>query len=143
MNKAFVFVFLTAFGCKTEKINGVSESLGVDFNLKITQQTQIDNFKLSFDNVADSRCPSNVQCVRAGEVVVDLNVNTDQKIQMCLGDCQVVQPSRKKGFIVQDSLEVSINSQKYLFILKQVNPYPVTSTPSKEAYEVKMQIEKR
>jgi len=136
MKKAFLFVFLTALGCKSEKI-------GTDFNLKIYQQTKVSNFTLTFDNVADSRCPINVQCFRAGEVVVDLSVNANQKVQMCLGDCQIVQSSRKKGFVVQDSLDVSVDGQKYLFILKQVKPYPVSTTESKDKYEVNMQIEKR
>lgn len=144
MKKAFVFVFLTVLGCKTENLNAVEQNLGTDFNLKISQQTQVDGIKLSFDEVADSRCPSNAQCIRAGEVVVDLNLNTQQKIKMCLGECQLVQPDRKKGFVVQDSLEVSVNSQKYLFILRQVNPYPTTTTVNaKENYEVKMQIVRR
>ncbi|MEZ4902729.1 MAG: hypothetical protein R2822_13740 [Spirosomataceae bacterium] len=142
MNKALAFIFLTVLGCKSENITTMGEQLGDEFNLKFSQKTQINNLKLSFDNVADSRCPTNVQCVRAGEVVVDLNVNTDQKVQLCLGDCQIVQPTRKKGFVVQDSLEVTVDSQKYLFILKQVNPYPVASAEAKEKYEVKMQINK-
>lgn len=145
MKKAFVFVFLTALGCKTESLNAIDQNLGTDFNLKISQQTQVDGIKLSFAEVVDSRCPSNAQCIRAGEVVVDLNlINTQQKIKMCLGECQLVQPHRKKGFITQDSLEVSVNSQKYLFILKQVNPYPTTTTTTtKENYEVKMQVVRR
>lgn len=144
MKKAFIFVFLTALGCKTENLNAVDQNLGTDFNLKISQQTQVDGIKLSFDEVTDSRCPSNVQCIRAGEVVVDLNLNTQQKIKMCLGECQLVQPDRKKGFVIQDSLEVSVNSQKYLFILRQVNPYPTTTTiTTKENYEVKMQVVRR
>lgn len=144
MKKAFIFVFLTALGCKTENLNAVDQNLGTDFNLKISQQTQVDGIKLSFDEVTDSRCPSNAQCIRAGEVVVDLNLNTQQKIKMCLGECQLVQPDRKKGFVIQDSLEVSVNSQKYLFILRQVNPYPTTTTiTTKENYEVKMQVVRR
>ena len=144
MKKAFIFVFLTALGCKTENLNAVDQNLDTDFNLKISQQTQVDGIKLSFDEVTDSRCPSNAQCIRAGEVVVDLNLNTQQKIKMCLGECQLVQPDRKKGFVIQDSLEVSVNSQKYLFILRQVNPYPTTTTiTTKENYEVKMQVVRR
>ena len=140
MKKALVFVFLTAFGCKTENLSAVDQNLGTDFTLKLNQQTQVDGIKLSFDEVADSRCPSNAQCIRAAEVVVDLNVNVQQKVKMCLGECQFVQPDRKKGFVTQDSLDVTINSKKYLFILKQVNPYPTTTTTPKENYEVKMQV---
>jgi hypothetical protein len=143
MKKALVFVFLTAFGCKTENLSAVDQNLGTDFALKFNQQTQVDGIKLSFDDVADSRCPSNVTCIRAGEVVVDLNVNAQQKIKMCLGECQAVHPDSKKGFVTQDSLDVTINSQKYLFILKQVNPYPVTPPAPKENYEVKMQVIRR
>jgi hypothetical protein len=140
IKKALVFVFLTAFGCQTENLSAVDQNLAGDFTLKWKQQTQVDGIKLSFDDVADSRCPSNATCIRAGEVVMDLNVNAQQKIQMCLGECQFVQPGRKKGFVTQDSLDVTINSQKYLFILKQVNPYPVMPPAPKENSEVKMQV---
>ncbi len=143
MKKALVFVFLTVLGCKTENLNAVEQNLGADFALKINQQAQLDGFSLSFDEVADSRCPANAVCIRAGEVVVDLNINGQQKVKMCLGECQFVMPDRKKGFVTQDSLDVAINSQKYLFILKQVNPYPVTPPASKDNYEVKMQIVRR
>ena len=142
MKKALVFVFLTAFGCKTENLSAVDQNLGTDFTLKFKGQTQVDGIKLTFDEVADSRCPSNVTCIRAGEVIVDLGVNDQQKIKMCLGECQLVQPERKKGFVTQDSMEVTVNAQKYLFILKQVNPYPITPPTPKEQYEVKMEVKR-
>ena len=116
-------------GCQNEKIDAERQalnggiSLKEDFSLKIKQQAQIDGFRLSFDSVADSRCPANALCIRAGEVVVDLAINDTQKITMCLGDCHQVQPSKYRGMVSQDSLEVSVQNQKYLFVLKQVSPY--------------------
>ncbi len=138
-------------GCRSEKIEADQEKLNVraglqeDFSVKIKQQTQIDGFKLSFDSFTDSRCPANAYCIRAGEVTVDLAVNDTQKIQMCLGDCHQVQPAKYKSFVNQDSLEVTIQNKTYLFILKQVSPYPGTSVEAdvQKNYEVKMEIVKK
>ncbi|WP_428661078.1 hypothetical protein [Runella sp.] len=151
MKKVILFVFLTAVGCKTDKVDAEKQnlngtlSLKEEFSLKIKQQTQVDAFKLSFNSVADSRCPANALCIRAGEVVVDLAVNDTQKVQMCLGDCQQVRPSQYKGSISQDTLEVSIQNKPYLFILKQVSPYPIlpVDADAQKNYEVKMEIVKK
>lgn len=141
MKKALILAFLTALGCKSESLD--ANNLGQTFDLKFKQQSQLSNLFLMFDNVSDSRCPINAQCFRAGEVLVDLQLNSTQKVQMCLGDCQFVQPARKKGFVTQDSLEVVVDSQKYLLILQQVNPYPSGGKVVKEDYELKMQVIKR
>lgn len=151
MKKVILFVFLTAMGCQSEKIDAEQQKLNAraglneDFSLKIKQQTQIDGFTLSFDSVADSRCPANALCIRAGEVTVDLTVNDTQKIKMCLGDCHQVQPSKYKSFVNRDSLELSIQNKNYLFILKQVTPYPGTSedVDVQKNYEVKMEVVKK
>jgi hypothetical protein len=143
MKKAFILAILTILGCKSESIDANADSLGESLSIKFKQQSQVGSLSLLFDNVADSRCPVNAQCFRAGEVVIDLQLNSTQKVQMCLGDCQLVQPARKKGFVRQDSLDVTVDSQKYLLILQQVNPFPSGGNVIKENYEIKMHVVKR
>lgn len=151
MKKVILFAFLTAMGCQSEKIDAEqqknNEKAGVkeEISLRIKQNTQVEGIKLSFDAVADNRCPANAICIRTGEVVVDLAVNDTQKVQMCLGDCQQVQPSKYKSPVSQDSLEVTVKNEKYLFVLKQVSPYPGTSVEAdaQKNYEVKMEVVKK
>ncbi len=55
--------------------NAASPSLGQNFTLKVGETANIvsEGLKLRFDDViSDSRCPSDVQCIRAGEAEVRL-----------------------------------------------------------------------
>jgi len=125
-------------GCKSENVDTLA--LGSDFPLTVKQQAQISDLQLTLTNVSDSRCPQNVNCFRAGEVVVDLSLNAQQSVKMCLGDCQVV---GRKAPVSQDTVEVSVNQQKYLIVLKQVNPYPTTEKAPLEQYQLQMQVLKK
>lgn len=135
MKKVVGLAFLTLIGCQSTEVetnNKLQKSYEKDFTLQLEQETQLNDFKLLFEKVAESRCPANAFCIRAGEVIVDLKVNAQQNVQMCLGECQMVRPARANRMITQDSLEVTVDSKKYLFVLKQVNPYPGVSTKETE-----------
>ena len=51
---------------------------GKPFDLKVgATATMEDGFRIKFDRVsADSRCPSDVQCVRAGEAIIAVSLVT-------------------------------------------------------------------
>jgi len=69
----FIILLSPLTGCS----GGVKASLGEKFVLHVGQTAQIEYEPLSitFNKVsADSRCPSNVTCVRAGEAVCDVTV---------------------------------------------------------------------
>lgn len=104
---------------------------------------------ITFSEVTDSRCPEGVQCIWAGNAIVDLSldgVNTEgkisKKIKMCLGDCNSLYPA--EAFREIDSVEQEFAGQKYLFILEAVNPSPkVDSNKTKADYSILLKIEKR
>lgn len=138
MKNALILCLGLMAGCKSESVDSLT--LGSDFPLTTKQPVQVGDVQLALAGVEDSRCPKNVQCVRAGEVVVDLALNAQQNVKMCLGDCQVV---GRKTSVTQDSLEVTVNQQKYLLILKQVTPESRTEKVPNEQYQLQMQVLKK
>jgi len=77
--------------------------------------------------IAESRCPSDVVCVRFGEAMVTVGVSGIEEIiktlDLCIGDC----PQRNKGVIIADTAAVEIDGKNYAVILKDVVPYPMTT----------------
>lgn len=78
-------------------------------------------------NIMESRCPSDVVCVRFGEAMVKVGVSGAEEIlktiDLCVGDC----PQRGGGVIIQDTVAVEIDNKDYAVILKDVVPYPTTT----------------
>ncbi|AUD05703.1 hypothetical protein CWM47_29990 [Spirosoma pollinicola] len=77
------------------------------------------------DSIQDSRCPLNVTCIWAGQAKVKflLSKDTDSTaVRLSLG----ADPgsSNKRP----DSTTVSLNSERYKVILREVNPYPGSTT---------------
>jgi len=77
--------------------------------------------------INESRCPSDVVCVRFGEAMVEVGVTGTQEIlkilDLCIGDC----PQRGGEVIITDTVSVEIDNISYAVILKDVVPYPTTS----------------
>lgn len=77
--------------------------------------------------IAESRCPSDVVCVRFGEVTVKVGVSGIEEIlktvDLCIGDC----PQLNKGVIIADTVAVEIDGKDYAVILKDVVPFPSTT----------------
>lgn len=135
-------ICLIVFSCKSESPNA---KFG-DKTLKYLQVLDLSGGSLTFADVADSRCPEGVQCVRAGEAIVTLQTRTDTKmdesqtVQMCLGDCLGLDP--KGGFRQSDTARVSLDGNNYRLILTEVNPYPETATPAqKKDYNIRLNVE--
>jgi hypothetical protein len=103
---------------------------------------------LTFAEVLDSRCPTGVQCVWAGNATVSLALtsgisasNEPEVVSLCLGDCRTLyatQPQR-----TADTLNYTLGGQSYRFILKAVNPTQVAGQEKpKTAYSIRLGIEK-
>lgn len=71
---------------------------------------------LSVTDISDSRCPSDVVCVWAGQANVKVEMSggsgAKQNVALCLGAC------------ANDSAAVAVNTVPYWLILKAVSPYP-------------------
>jgi len=78
------------------------------------------------DSIQDSRCPLDANCVWAGEAKVKLVLSkgsdsTTARLIIGAG-VKASDPNR------QDSTGVSLGNSTYKVILREVNPYPSTST---------------
>ena len=135
-------IAIALFSCQSDAIEA---KLG-DKTLKYQEVVNLTGGSLTFADVKDDRCPEDVQCFRAGEVIVTLNtravptVNETQIVKMCLGDCITLYP--KGGFREADTARISLDGNKYRLILTEVNPYPNTTKPvQKKDYTIKLKVE--
>lgn len=97
---------------------------------------------LTFREVVDSRCPSDVVCIQAGNAAVNLEIKAigssstkPQVIQLCSGACPTTMP---------DTTYITMDGTRYQLTLLEVAPYPNHSkgpTP-KEEYSVKVKLQK-
>ncbi len=79
------------------------------------------------DSIQDSRCPTGVTCVWAGQAKVKLLLSKDTdstSARLFLG------PDPGNSNRRPDSTTVSLKSEMYKVILREVNPYPSSTIPS-------------
>lgn len=77
------------------------------------------------DSIQDSRCPVNVVCVWAGQAKVNLSLKKDSDstaVRLSLGADPGSTNKRP------DSTTVSLKSETYKVILREVNPFPGTTS---------------
>jgi hypothetical protein len=94
--------------------------LGSQFKLKIDQTTAIksDNIRVTLLNVTnDSRCPSDVQCIWAGQVSVLVSVIKDD---VKLGNVTLTLGAGNPELAVK-------NVGDYTVEVLEVNPYPIST----------------
>ncbi len=89
------------------------------------QNANISGLNIAVTRIQDNSCPKDVQCVRAGEILVDFEMkkNAETKsITLCLLDCNIVNKTSSYTFIM--------DSKTYILTLKEVKSYPVSGTNS-------------
>lgn len=130
-----LFLSLTLLSCSDDTGNLCGDYLSLKLNQ--SKSVTIDDeeeasFKLT--RIEDSRCPADVICIRAGEVLVDLRVNDDKLLNFCLGDC----PDRNAGFIQADTIATVVNDIAFKVVLRAVNSYPSSKdiVPPTACFEV-------
>lgn len=77
---------------------------------------------VSLENIQDSRCPANANCVTAGNATIVLRASNSQgvneNIQLCIGACSS-EPMRDTHTVT-----AQVGELNYQFTLKEVKPYP-------------------
>ena len=77
---------------------------------------------VSLKSIHDSRCPTDVDCVMAGNATVALRASNSQganeNITLCIGDCGT------DGTRETHTLAAEVGGVNYNFTLKNVKPYP-------------------
>ncbi|MEJ2005428.1 MAG: hypothetical protein P8X57_10780 [Cyclobacteriaceae bacterium] len=92
-----------------------------------------DTIRLNLLSLSDSRCPSDVTCIRAGEYSADIEMilNPDTTyINLCRGDCNQFD---------KDSALAIINNKEYWVRMDDLTPYPSTDNPNPD-YKLKLTV---
>jgi hypothetical protein len=128
MKKLLALVCLLLIGCEdnintlqtSEELNKSPQPIskvwvGKEFNLKVGEEVilQKENLRIKFNSVPeDSRCPVNFDCFWSGnaQVVLEYQKGSNPPIEASLNTH--VKPHKSRYL-------------KYLFILKNLEPYPV------------------
>lgn len=118
---------------------------GSEFTLQLHEQVSlsVDNEPgktyLTFKSLADSRCPSNANCVSYGNAVAVLSASNSQgkneHIELCIGTCS------PDPFRETHTKKVQVGQTFYNITLKEVQPYPEIGK-KEVAKKVKLIVEK-
>ncbi len=107
--------------CKSsETVPTNSVSLGMNQSARLSSGVSV-----RVDSIQDSRCPTGVTCIWAGQAKVNMVLSKDSDsttIRLIL-EPGVMAGSPKR----QDSTNVTLSSETYKVILRDVNPYPNTT----------------
>ncbi|MBA9077686.1 hypothetical protein [Rufibacter quisquiliarum] len=110
--------------------------------LSLQQPTQANGVTLKLQELTDSRCPLNVMCVRYGSAVAALQLQDGSgnraTQRLYLGEALPAPDNR--GFRGTDSVEVALGNQRFLLVLHEVQPYPVTPNEAHPAKTAKVTV---
>ena len=86
----FLLVGLLAVGCeKDNKVTPTEDNQPV--TVKVNQLARVkQDVTLNVDNIADSRCPMNANCIWLGNATVKFSLKNDTQTQtgeLCIGQC--------------------------------------------------------
>lgn len=122
-----LLVVVVAAGC-----GGQSPALGEKFTLKVGQSARIEgeDLKIRFDAVeSDSRCPSDVVCVRAGEAVIKVTATQAGKSSTLT----MIEEGLTSGLNVVDYKNYRIEFR--------LTPYPVSTVELKQGdYRLELKV---
>lgn len=102
-------------------------SLTLDFGIKesvVSKKSQ----EVQFEILSDSRCPSSVTCIWAGEVKAEISILDSHGSEIVV--------ALKPG----DSQEVTIDGEQYSVKLVAVEPYPVKDPIDADDYRIVLEI---
>lgn len=119
-----ILIFILCFAaCEKSSLTPDAVSFGEKAILKSSEaiyfgSTAENAFKLTIQEISDSRCPEAVTCIWAGEAVVKLSIkNLTDSVAFALK----ISPSKSSG---PDTLDFNLQKQAYRAILYNVSPYP-------------------
>ena len=120
--------------CKDEQDLTGSEKAKLNTAFKLAMSEKVvfteANLMLELNEINDSRCPVNVQCIWAGNAKAKLLVTGagSEKIslELCLGQCD-------SNFKEIDRVSFKVDNKSYSLVLNKVDPYPGTGNAKKTA----------
>ena len=142
-NSIYFLVLLIGFSsCKTEKVALQEGTVLLNYQKPLTIDESTKTVA-TFTEVADSRCPENVNCIWSGSVTVDLLLDIQiQKAQKALQLCLYCM-AEKDGTKIPPSSDIDLGGEKYKIELQSVTPSPNTEIQKKkEDYVISVKISK-
>lgn len=121
----FLLCTLLSSTCKEDLTGSGKAKLGTAFKLARSEKVIFTdaNLLLELNEINDSRCPVNVQCVWAGNAKAKLLVSgaSGEKISLdfCLGQCD-------SGLKETDTISFKLDNESYSIVLNKIEPYPGT-----------------
>ncbi len=125
--------------CNQDEVGQRKVSLDIPFQISENETVLIDDpspespqiLIIQLLNISDSRCPSNVVCVWAGNANISLNITNTKEtkdVQLCIGDC-----ARFGG--LPNEIEIIFGNANYVIIFEALTPYPsdLSSEPRQSA----------
>jgi hypothetical protein len=141
--KYLVFTFLlivslvNADRCdKVEETADDSVALGTVFELEINKSVKIKeaDFGIQFSEMAESRCPINTNCIRAGEAIATLNLVGESGIQ----DLKL----EVEAYCQKDDGTCGESKSALGYKIKLLNLYPYPGSEDKGVRRAKLMVEK-
>ena len=124
---------LLASTCKEEDSIGlINVQLNTPFEVGIHEKAVIQgsNLAMEITEIADNRCPPDVQCFSAGDAKVRLNISglksADTVLIFCIGQCE-------GRYRESDTVTIQHQQEEYSLVLSEVNPYPGKGSQEKTA----------
>jgi hypothetical protein len=142
MKKIIVFVLaISAFVACSKKEAAQPEAMAKLEGLAYRQETSVKisghDLRVDLNEVLDSRCPMNANCVWAGKVELKFVISDGtykEDVEIVFGDGE-----KNSG-----QATFSLGGQLYELKVSEVLPYPETEKyPNLEDYKVKLTIEKK
>lgn len=135
-------LFIGFSSCKTEKVALQEGTVFLNYQQPLTIDPSTKTVA-TFTEVADSRCPENVNCIWSGSVTVDLLLDIQsQKTQKALKLCLYCMAA-KDGSKIPPSSDIDLGGEKYKVELQSVTPSPNTEIQKKkEDYVISIKINK-
>ena len=98
-------------------------NLGETFDLPLNESIMIksEGLSISFANLADSRCPTGVNCIQAGKAKVSLKLTKDENEESL--------ELEAKGLCESDDGSCGSGGSAHGYTVKLINVYPYPSEP--------------
>ena len=130
----FVLCFTTFFWNADAQVQIVKDSLSSSKIVGFQKKIEFENYQVKFKKViADSRCPKNVMCVRAGEAVILVSIYKngdfleDRKIRI-----------DASGYVME-STNLAFDAKDFKIYGFSLSPYPTdTSTIDEKLYQLEI-----
>ena len=130
----FVLCFTTFFWSADAQVQIVKDSLSSSKIVGFQKKIEFENYQVKFKKViADSRCPKNVMCVRAGEAVILVSIYKngdfleDRKIRI-----------DASGYVME-STNLAFDAKDFKIYGFSLSPYPTdTSTIDEKLYQLEI-----